>query len=462
MPAVSLTRVYHARRPEVCAAWLDGERLARWLRPLPGALVRAGRADARAGGGFELLLRDPAGRSGSLRGIYRALAAPASLTLALEVVLDGALVLAVDEVRVRFEEEGEGTRLTLEQAAADEAARAALAAGWSECLDRLPAAFDEALATFYGRLQEQPRFRSRFGGLWPDLSDARARLEGKRELGLLDAGEAALFEQWIEKGYARLPGAVPAAAVDRLLAEVEALWRDGRPGVLAEVFAGGGRTFEPVGPAARARPHKVLDLHGHLDSARAVACAPAALRFLTLLFERPPLAFQSLYFTTGTEQDFHQDTAYVIVRSPMEFCGMWIALEDVQEGSGELEYFAGSHTIPEYVWFDRGRGKLHDYADDAEFLRWVREEPERRGLARERLLARKGDVLFWHADLVHGGSKVTRPGVTRRSLVVHWCPKNVDPEYFGTSPHTAKLPHGEGAYWCAPLRGASGAGEARP
>ncbi|HET6830459.1 MAG TPA: hypothetical protein VFH44_03815, partial [Solirubrobacterales bacterium] len=31
-----------------------------------------------------------------------------------------------------------------------------------------------------------------------------------------------------------------------------------------------------------------------------------------------------------------------------------------------------------------------------------------------------GDVLFWHHKLTHGGSAVTRPGATRRSLVGHY------------------------------------------
>jgi ectoine hydroxylase-related dioxygenase (phytanoyl-CoA dioxygenase family) len=36
--------------------------------------------------------------------------------------------------------------------------------------------------------------------------------------------------------------------------------------------------------------------------------------------------------------------------------------------------------------------------------------------------AQKGDVLIWSADLALGGSKNPRAGVTRRSLVSHYCP----------------------------------------
>lgn len=449
MGTITLSRAFHARRPEVFNAWLDVERIARWLRPLPDVEVAPLSAEPRAGGGFELALSGADGRQGRLRGRYRELEAPERLVLALQVVWGDTPVLGIDELRVRFEERGATTWMELEQPLADEAQRATFESAWGQCLDRLPAVFDEALDAFYGRLQEYPRFCSRFGGLWPDLSDARSRLAGKVELGRLSTEEADHFAHWIEKGYVRLSGAVPAAAVDKLVRDIDAMWKHGHPEVRAEVFGDGQpRTFEPLGPAVRERRHKVLDLHGYLESARAVVFAPQVLRFATELFERPPLAFQSLYFTYGTEQEMHQDTAYVILRSPLEFCGCWIALEDVRAGSGELMYYAGSHRLPEYLWFGRGRGKPYDYADDADFLRWLREESERRGLPRERLLARKGDVLFWHADLVHGGSKVTRPGITRRSLVVHWCPKDVDPEFFGTSAHSPKLAHDKGGYYC--------------
>jgi len=34
----------------------------------------------------------------------------------------------------------------------------------------------------------------------------------------------------------------------------------------------------------------------------------------------------------------------------MEFAASWIALEDIQPGSGELEYYKGSHKLDDYVF----------------------------------------------------------------------------------------------------------------
>jgi len=166
------------------------------------------------------------------------------------------------------------------------------------------------------------------------------------------------------------------------------------------------------------------------------------------LFERPPLAFQSLFFRWGTEQAMHQDTAYVVLRSPMEMVGCWVALEDIAEGTGELQYYVGSHRIPEYLWFGRARAKPYDFEDDQDFLRHVREESERMGCPLERFRPRKGDVLLWHADLVHGGSKRVHLERTRQSLVTHYCPVDVDPEWFGELSGSQKLEHEPGHYYC--------------
>jgi phytanoyl-CoA hydroxylase len=71
--------------------------------------------------------------------------------------------------------------------------------------------------------------------------------------------------------------------------------------------------------------------------ARSILFAPEILRFVNLVLERPALAFQSLYFRWGSRQDIHQDTAFVKVSSPMEMVASWVALEDIQTDSGELE-----------------------------------------------------------------------------------------------------------------------------
>ena len=71
-------------------------------------------------------------------------------------------------------------------------------------------------------------------------------------------------------------------------------------------------------------------------NARPVLFHPRIVSFLTAAFDGQPMLTQSLNFEEGSAQAVHQDTAFVTMTSPLKFAGVWIALEDVQPGSGEL------------------------------------------------------------------------------------------------------------------------------
>jgi hypothetical protein len=50
------------------------------------------------------------------------------------------------------------------------------------------------------------------------------------------------------------------------------------------------------------------------------------------------------------------------------------------------------------------------------------------GLKKELFGAKRGDALIWHTDFAHGGNPVLR-GVTRKSVVTHYCLKYVSRLY---------------------------------
>jgi phytanoyl-CoA hydroxylase len=292
------------------------------------------------------------------------------------------------------------------------------------------------------------RYRSRFGGLWTDLSNAKEVAEGKCALGWLSSAEAKLLADWIDQGFVVLPQAVPHDLIDRLDTDVDRVWAGtSRERAVVEYWEEGKLTIQKASPRFREERVKLLDLYGHLDTARQIVFSPAILRFLTLLFERPVVAFQSLYFRWGSQQDIHQDTAFVKVSSPMEFAASWIALEDIRPGSGELEYYVGSHQLDDYL-FDQDQKWMPLPFDNAVyegFIASLGRRSRERGLQRVRFLPKKGDVLIWSADLAHGGSKNPSPGVTRKSLVTHYCPANCEPIYGGGP--TPRHKYTESAYY---------------
>jgi ectoine hydroxylase-related dioxygenase (phytanoyl-CoA dioxygenase family) len=195
---------------------------------------------------------------------------------------------------------------------------------------------------------------------------------------------------------------------------------------------------------------KLLDIYEFLESARAVIFAPIIQRFLEVVFERPALAHQGLSFYRGSKQAIHRDTAFVKVSSPMEFVASWVALEDISPGCGELEYYEGSHTWPEFLFEGKYKWWPGDSEELATFHRTLAESAEERAVAPTRFLPKKGDVFIWSADLGHGGSAYTDPSRTRKSLVTHYSPVNVYPMYFHYGNHSDKVQWRGNSFYCYP------------
>ena len=351
--ALVVQREFHAQPEELYRAWTEPERLRRWFQPLAGIEAEQVRLEPWPGGTLALGFRLPSGEEVRIDGRFRELE-PRRLVLDLARHAPGSARRAT-LVTVTLEPRAGTTTLAVRLEGVLDEERADFESAWKHCLGRLAGECQVSLDRFYERLDRQPRFRSRFGGLWPDLSNAEELIAGKQALGLLTAEDAERFRRWVRDGFVVLERGVPPELVDRLRDEIDAAWEKGDPRVSLEVFENGQRTLPRLEPGFRDVPHKVLDYHAVSSAAREVQFAPAVRRFLGLLFERPPLAFQSLLFRWGSEQDMHQDSAYVVLRSPMELVGCWIALEDVAPGSGELQYYVGSHRIPEYLWLGRSR-----------------------------------------------------------------------------------------------------------
>jgi ectoine hydroxylase-related dioxygenase (phytanoyl-CoA dioxygenase family) len=102
--------------------------------------------------------------------------------------------------------------------------------------------------------------------------------------------------------------------------------------------------------------------------------------------------------------------------------GVWIALEDVDAEAGPLLVYPGSHRLPVIYLKDLDVPKVNE---DWEGFASKYTPRLKRMLADAKLnpmlyTARKGDILFWHANLAHGGSARRDKTKTRRSMVIHY------------------------------------------
>jgi hypothetical protein len=285
---------------------------------------------------------------------------------------------------------------------------------------------------------------SRFGGLWIDRHDWLDRLAQKHRAGeISDALSAAIF-RFVRDGYYVIEGAVSSGLIDRLDAEIERVWSDPPPGMLMETFEPDGKMhYVPPAKKYRAGRTKLLDLYAYSALAREAIASPKVVEFLSAIFGARPKAFQGLFFHVGSQQAIHKDTAYVKIDSnPMHLAATWMALEDIQPGTGELEYYIGSHRAPDFLFGGLSKWMESHTGDHDRFLQSLHDDAKGHGQVRGSFLARKGDVLVWHADLAHGGSAVTQKGRSRKSLVTHLTPETDEPFYVRTARHRQVDEHG--------------------
>lgn len=150
-------------------------------------------------------------------------------------------------------------------------------------------------------------------------------------------------------------------------------------------------------------------------------CAPI-LDLLRHLYGREPFAFQTLNFAVGSEQPYHSDAVHFHSYPHGFMCGIWLALEDVEADSGPLEYFPGSHRFPYLsaasLGLDPDEVKAEPHPQRFFEPTW-QEAVRAAGLERQIFLPRRGQVLVWHANLLHGGSPVSNRSSRRWSQVTH-------------------------------------------
>jgi len=141
------------------------------------------------------------------------------------------------------------------------------------------------------------------------------------------------------------------------------------------------------------------------------------------LYGRAPFAFQTLNFAVGSEQHFHSDAIHFHSYPHGFMCGVWIALEDVSIDSGPLVYYPRSHRLPylNAASFDLSPELVAKEEHPQRFFEesW-REAIKSHGFSPHRFLPKRGQVLIWHANLLHGGEQVVNREATRWSQVTHY------------------------------------------
>ncbi len=240
---------------------------------------------------------------------------------------------------------------------------------------------------------------------WFDRPDASSRLAGMRRTGSIDAQEERALRQFIEDGYVILPEPVEESLLATINRELDAAIE---------------KKVEGYEYGSSQRIH---NLHHRNPGVRALWRHPVVMRYLELIFGVPARPCQTLTYVFGSQQDAHQDTIHLTPFPAGYMCGVWIALEDVQPNSGELEVHRGSHRLPRVYMAGSGCPKVAN-DDWNEFgsnipARW-RQMLAAGNFEKVTYRPKRGTILVWHENLMHGGSVRIDRSLSRRSIVSHY------------------------------------------
>ncbi len=182
---------------------------------------------------------------------------------------------------------------------------------------------------------------------------------------------------------------------------------------------------------------RVCNFHIYNENTKNLVTNFYVNEILKTMFQKEQVIYSSLFFREGTSQHYHRDTPHFYTNPIDNYYGVWYALEDVNINAGPLKYYIGSHklvcpdghecfneylkTDPNYTISGTDYNLIIQYNKNIEDL-CIKNNLQCVDENNYINKIDKGDIIIWHPKLLHGGSNIIDPTLTRYSMVTHNVP----------------------------------------
>ena len=252
---------------------------------------------------------------------------------------------------------------------------------------------------------------------WLDNKNSQDLVDAKFHNKEINEEQKLIAQKWITDGYTILPKLFSDEQIDNTWLDYEKLITNGE--IVTE-------------PEKYGFPGRYLNPHLHSFQIRELMSDEKLLIHLSFLLGVKTNPFQSIIGHRASEQKTHSDSIHMTTYPSGYMIAAWIAMEDIEEDSGPLIYYPESHKLP-YVYSDEAGITLEEVnANQDDLYKPYRQKYEPlidkiirdKKLTEKRFIAQKGDVLIWHANLLHGGSMCVNSTLSRKAMVCHYFAKN--------------------------------------
>ncbi len=251
-------------------------------------------------------------------------------------------------------------------------------------------------------------FPDKTSSAWLDINDSYLAVSSKKEFESFSPELQEQLKNWSIYGYVILSGFFSDSETDAINTAVDTL-------------------INKKGHAVT-HDNKLMYGYKYSDAIKKMMHNSGLIKILSFILDKEVTPFQTLNFVKGSGQRAHSDSIHMTTYPLGYLIATWIALEDIHPDSGPLFYYPGSHKLPYLLnddfknystKFMLGNKKYSDYEDVIEDIL------KKSDFEKKIFLPKKGDVLIWHANLIHGGMPVVNPALTRKSMVIHYYAKDV-------------------------------------
>ena len=247
---------------------------------------------------------------------------------------------------------------------------------------------------------------------WLDREDAEYLVEKLLADNQLTPEEAKLCRKWIVDGYVILENFFTADYLDEV-------WLDYENAIATSLIKP-----EP-NCEVNGLPGRNLNTHFQVSKIEDLLRHQKVTRVISLLLGVKCLPFQTITGHNGSQQLEHSDAIHMTTY-PMDYlAATWTAFEDIHPDSGPLVYYPGSHRLPHFLTQEANIhiGAYQDPNDNSYHEKYepgIQKIIQENNLEPKYFIAKKGDVLIWHSNLIHGGSKRKNFNLSRKAVVCHY------------------------------------------